>query len=785
LLAFFVISKYAAESPWGALSHICVSYMRNNLIMKTKSKNKQIIVEPGIDSSGAIIICPLKLIVLLLATVPLTAISEEVILDEIVVTAPQTTDSFLGSSDLDEAALASQRNATRDTTRLLQDIPGVSIYGAGGISGLPVIHGLADDRIRIQVDGMDLMSGCPNHMNSALSYIAPTKVGSVKVFSGITPVSVGGDSIGGSIQVKSVAPAFAGADEEAFARGQAGTFFRSNGNARGYNLEVTWVGHDVNMSYSESNAQSDNYTAAKNFKQATAGTEGGSLISGDVVGSSSYSAAKNRDFGFALRHENHLFQLNVGEQKVGFEGFPNQRMDMTDNKNTLVNLHYTGQYEWGDLEARVYDQDTRHKMDMGPDRYTYGTGMPMDTTAKTRGAMVQGNIVYSARDIFRVGAEYQYYTLYDWWPAVGGTMGPNDFWNIDYGQRDKIDVFGEWETLWDLEWVTQFGVRSNTVMTNAAAVQGYDNGLAASWGNDAANFNALEHKRTDHNWDMTALARYTPNLMQEYEGGYARKSRSPNLYQRYPWSTNAMAALMNNFVGDGNGYVGNVDLKPEVAHTLSATGDWHDAGNEQWAFKATGYYTYIQDYIDAQRCDFSQCSAANETDATGFLILQYVNQSARLYGLDLSGQKLLGETADYGSFSGTGLLNYVRGKNQTTGDNLYNIMPLNMKLALTQRLGGWTNTAEFQVVASKAKVSQVRNEVPTDSYELFNWRSSYEWKQVRLDFGIENLFNRFYSMPLGGAYVGQGASMTTNGIPWGVPVPGMGRSINVSLNVDF
>jgi len=26
---------------------------------------------------------------------------------------------------------------------------------------------------------------------------------------------------------------------------------------------------------------------------------------------------------------------------------------------------------------------------------------------------------------------------------------------------------------------------------------------------------------------------------------------------------------MNNFVGDGNGYVGNLDLKPEVAHTLS------------------------------------------------------------------------------------------------------------------------------------------------------------------------------------------------------------------------
>ena len=73
----------------------------------------------------------------------------------------------------------------------------------------------------------------------------------------------------------------------------------------------------------------------------------------------------------------------------------------------------------------------------------------------------------------------------------------------------------------------------------------------------------------------------------------------------------------------------------------------------------------------------------------------------------------------------------------------------------------------------------------TGAYSLLNLRSSYEWKQVRLDFGIENVFNRFYSMPLGGAYVGQGPSMTTNGIPWGIPVPGMGRSINTALNVRF
>jgi iron complex outermembrane receptor protein len=112
-------------------------------------------------------------------------------------------------------------------------------------------------------------------------------------------------------------------------------------------------------------------------------------------------------------------------------------------------------------------------------------------------------------------------------------------------------------------------------------------------------------------------------------------------------------------------------------------------------------------------------------------------------------------------------------------------MPLNTKLAAVQNLGKWSNTAEVQWVDSKTQVSQVRDEIQTGSYSLFNLRSSYEWKQAKLDIGIENVFNKFYSLPLGGAYVGQGASMGINNIPWGIVVPGMGRSINTSLNVTF
>jgi iron complex outermembrane receptor protein len=112
-------------------------------------------------------------------------------------------------------------------------------------------------------------------------------------------------------------------------------------------------------------------------------------------------------------------------------------------------------------------------------------------------------------------------------------------------------------------------------------------------------------------------------------------------------------------------------------------------------------------------------------------------------------------------------------------------MPLNGKLALTHALGGWNGAVEVVASAAKDDVSDVRNEIKTAGYGLTNLRGSYTWKQVRVDLGVDNLFDKFYSLPLGGAYTGQGSTMMLNGIPWGIAVPGMGRSIYTGLTFKF
>jgi len=742
-----------------------------------------------------------------------SAWADETSLPEVVVTAPR--DITQSANEVDAAALRALRPATSDSASLLRDVPGVSLNQAGGVSSLPSIHGMADDRIRTKLDGMDLISSCPNHMNPPLSYVDPGNVESLKVYAGVAPVSVGGDSIGGTIVAESRVPEFAAPGQGSITKGEIGAFYRSNNKARGANVAATYATERASISYSGATSQADNYTAGGDFKNYDFTGRIGHTLPYDEVGSTAYET-RNHSLGLAFNKDNHLFEAKIGIQDMPYQLYPNQRMDMLNNDQQSVNLRYLGQLDWGSLEARAYNEKVDHYMDFGADkRYWYGTasggstalngtpctapvfgngatacanGMPMYTEGKTTGASVRAEMALTSQDLLRVGGEVQQYQLNDWWPPSGAGMGPGTFWNIKDGQRDRTALFGEWEARKSTQWMTLLGARVEQVKMNAGDVVGYNPAnLMSNQARDANAFNALDRQKTDNNLDLTALARYTPGSNGDVEFGYSRKVRSPNVYERYTWSTWQMAALMNNFVGDGNGYLGDVDLKPEKADTLSATFDWH-AADRSWEFKATPYYSKVADYIDAVQWDATNNIPA-ATPVTGkFSVLKYVNQSARLYGLDLSGHLMLAESG-WGEWGMKGLLNYTNGKNEDTGDELYNIMPLNARVALTQKLGGWNNSAELVLVQTKEGVSDMRNEIKTPGYGLFNLRGSYAWKQMSVDFGVENLFNKFYYLPTGGAYTGQGTTMANPALPnypqWGTAVPGMGRSLYTGVSYKF
>ena len=695
-----------------------------------------------------------------------------------------------GSSTLTGEAIASQKPATNDTAQLLSGVPGVSLYQAGGVSSLPVIHGLSDDQLRVEVNGMLISAACPNHMNPAMSYIDPAAVAQVKVMAGITPVSAGGDSIGGTILVESAAPRFALGDG-VITYGTASVFGRSNGDGISASGSVSAATNNINITYTGSWSRSGDYKDGN----------------GSTVEATLYES-ENHMLSVAVRDNSNLLVIQGGVQHIPYEGFVNQYMDMTGNDAWFLNGHYEGRFDWGKLDLRAFFQDTRHEMNLTSEGdkqlYMNNFPMPMNTHGQNFGYAAKAEIPESPGDMLRVGNELHGFLLNDWWPPVLGS-GPgmccNTFWNINGGQRYDVGTFVEWEKKWDRQWTTLLGARNDVVWMDTGNVQGYS--LANIFGNpsgysvDAKAFNAQDRARTDVNFDATALTRYEPDSTATYEGGFSMKTRSPDLYQRYAWSTNGMAAMMNGAYGDGNYYVGNLDLKPETANTLSVTTGWHDSARQDWELKITPYYSYVDDYIDVNRCSIpnagnagnstcnsvlaSQAYKNNQSATAGYVELQFANHNAQIYGADISGRMTLLRSEDYGKLALLGVVGYVRGTNLDTGDNLYHMMPLNAKLTLEHKLGNWSNAAELQLVDAKTDVEQVRDELQTPGYALVNLRSSYQWGQVRFDAGVENLFNQQYYSPLGGDYLGDAAI----GSKGPTPVAGMGRTVYAGITVKF
>jgi iron complex outermembrane receptor protein len=752
-------------------------------------------------------------------------------LEEIVVSARRILSPGLGAETLDAAALLRRRAATSDTASLLTALPGVSLYGAGGVSGLPSIRGLADDRLRTQVDGMDVVASCPNHMNSPLSYIDPTAVASVDVYSGVSPVSVGGDSIGGSIVVRSADPEFA-ASGEALGKGEAGTFFRSGADSWGGNLAATYATERLSLNYTGSYVTADNYSAGDDYRDYTFTGRAGHALARNVVGSTAYESS-NQAVEIAWQRDGQLVDFTYGRQDVPQENYPNQRMDMTDNVSNQYNLAYTGRFDWGTLRARTYLQDIAHEMDFGPDkRFWYGpgappagsggdaaldgtpcspisgtrvvngkpvgcaAGMPMKTDGRNAGLSMNAAIPVLDDDLVRAGAEYQRFRLDDWWSPSGAGMWPYRFLNLNDGERDRYAAYVETE-IQGGRWRHIAGVRFETVAMDTGPVHGYNldefptsgTGGMGNQTRDAALFNAQSRERTDHNWDLSWIARYEPTAGTAVELGLAQKTRSPNLYERYAWSTWQMPALMNNFVGDGNGYIGNVDLEPEVARTASLTFAWHDADDADWQATATPYYSIVRDYVDAIQWDAATNAPRTAPVADNFAVLRYLNAEARLYGVDFSGRYRHATGSALGTLELQLVASIARGENLDTDDRLYNVMPPNATLGVTQESGRWHNTIEGEFAAPKDRVSGVRNEMPTAGYGLLNLRSRYELDSWRLEVGVENALDRFYDLPLGGAYVGQGTTMTIPPEPnqpqWGTPVPGPGRSVYAAASLRF
>jgi iron complex outermembrane receptor protein len=647
--------------------------------------------------------------------------------------------------------------SSSDSASLLS---GVDSAQAGGVSGLPMIHGLGNDRIKILVNGVPVAAACPMQMNPPLSYVDPSNITRVEILPGVTPVRLGGDSIAGTIQVESATPSFAATDDSIERAGQLSTLYRSNSSAYGANAAASMASRNFSLSYQGSATRAGDYRDGM----------------GERINASGFEAL-NSQFTAAYRSGQHLFEAQASVQHIPYQGFPNADMDMQGNVAAFFNARYAGDYSWGDLHINTFYDHIRHEMNgNAPDRYPPGlsiTGFgefPTLERGQDFGYRVDARIVASARDTVRVGNELHAQRLDDRWPGPPAGM-MFDYISLNGATRAQLGTFAEWERQWNERWTTQLGVRNDSVRMNAGPVQGYD-GIDPA----AASFNAMHRTRTDLNFDSTLLVRFQPDDQENYTLGLARKNRSPNLYERYAWGTNTIGTV--TWFGDGNGYTGNPSLKPETAETASVSGNWHDSDARMWQLRATSYFTIVQNYIDALPLCGPACSGMPASQ------LLFVNQRARLFGADANAACTLSDSAVSGVFRIAGSAGYTHGVDLSTQTPLYHVMPLHGTLALEHDFKGWSSALQLHTVDHKSEVDPQRLEPPTAGYSLLDLRTAYVWRSLRLDFAITNLLDRQYASPLGGTWQ---SALYPPGYAGATfrPLPAAGRSFDTGFTVNF
>lgn len=642
---------------------------------------------------------------------------------------------------------------------------GVNFSAAGGASALPILNGMMGDRVKVVVDGAEVTAACANQMNPPLSYVAANQVAASQVIAGVNPVRVAGDNIAGVISIEQMRAEFSDSDTLAWNHGYVAGEYRSNGERWLAGAGASWNSKQWSIDYQGAFEHSNSYDDG----------------SGDRVLDTLYQS-QNHALTAGWQDDAQRLVGKLTYQKIPYQGFPNQYMDMTDNNSVGASFKYQRQLQDGATFTGYLNwQDVSHEMGFFSDEKP--GMMPMITDARDLSYKLHWQLPLSTKTELFLGHEAFDYQLDDYWPGIPGSMmmGPKDYININDGKRQRLALFADSNTSFDHGWLLNAGIRIEHVTTDAGEVQAYNNmpmmGMPNMDAAAAEAFNQADRSQSDTLVDVTLALQKQLTDEHSIELALARKNRAPNLYERYSWGRGSMATRMIGWFGDGNGYIGNINLQPETAHTISVGYRFEQPANG-WAASITPYYTKVDDYIDAVVVD-SLSGARPEARRN---VLRMTNEDATLYGVDAGVSHRWVNTAGADEWVLQAKVNYTRGEHDDSGEPLYQIQPLTTDIALSHVLGNWQQKLSWQYVAEKDRVDSRRLENETDSYHLLNWQAEYQWQNWQLNLAVSNLLDEFYRQPLGGVNIaafsaGQDAEYSN--------LAGMGRSFNLGVRYQF
>lgn len=244
----------------------------------------------------------------------------------------------------------------------------------------------------------------------------------------------------------------------------------------------------------------------------------------------------------------------------------------------------------------------------------------------------------------------------------------------------------------------------------------------------------------------------------DFTAKYNEAFRAPSMQERFVSGAHFGADIIGRH--EINKFVANPNLRPETAKNKEITANLHFDSlfkqGDKFKIEATYFRKYVKDFINLKIFNDANTNTNTNTNAsasknanTSRALLptksQYQNiTNARLSGIELQAQyqtERLTLFTNYGS---------TKGRDKDSGEALSNIAASKIGVGADYALvkDKFTVGATITHYAAQRRVPKDHG-VTYPSYILTDLRATYaplkgEWKNLRLDFALENLFDRKY-----------------------------------------
>jgi iron complex outermembrane recepter protein len=594
--------------------------------------------------------------------------------------------------------------------RELMDIPGVYGHSRAADAMEPNIRGLGFDRVTTTLNGIPLFNGSPERTYSPVVVLGPVAVESVNVIKALPSVALGPITTGGHIELST------GAQSSKLdgSSGYLGTTY--NGARSGFSSQGLFAANrgsiDARLTFFRNDL--GDYTAP-NRKVVAARL--------DDYGNSAALGWHNDQQQFHAEYLHRRLRLN---ETVSLP---------LDGRNSDADI-VVAKHRWEPVTGPLQRVELRAGYGYTDPYITSEKRIvpaPIFAQATTRSAAAGVITRWRAGDYGTIA------TGVDWTReerrAVRTTAAGQDFIWPDAIYADA-GAFAEWQRHLTPEWALRIGVRADQVKSDARDVDRL--ALGRPIRQQFINYNGPDAATIQHR-DVVGAG----NALLQWKGHAGLSAFvGAGLSEQPAPVTERYRAFLNALGGDGKGgnavELGNPALRPEQKQETVAGATWTGPA---YTLHANLYYYRIRDFINRLPIGTTLPPVAP------MVVFGYRNVDADFRGgeLGLTLRPAAGLTVP---------LSFARsdGRNAKTGVSLPEIPPWEGTAALRYdgsfRQTTWWAQAGARLVGAKTNPAPLDNPLYTSagSFALAHVRAGVRLSsRVRIEVGLENLFNRQYT----------------------------------------